>query len=112
MNSFFELQTKTISIVDGEHSVTLRKPTAEQKQKAASAAMKADAASRELYLDMPKFRLEQLAMGIIGWEGPGFAGRAPTPENIKALPEEVYNLIVDEWIKFVEAPVTDEVKKP
>lgn len=110
--SFFELQTKTVAIVDDQHQVTLRKPTAEQKQKAASAAMKADAAARELYLDMPKFRLEQLAMGVIAWEGPGFAGRSPTPENIKALPEEVYNQIAEEWVKFVEQTVTEEVKKP
>jgi len=90
---FFTSTTKVIDL-DGGNTVTLRKVTFEQYAEAHSKASKI--VDDGLRLDWPLFRVEVLKRAVVSWEGPGFEGQPPTPENIAALPWEIGNKLAEE----------------
>ena len=91
--SFFTPTTKTVDLGDG-NTVTLRKVSFAQYAEAQSAAT--HIAGESLQLDWPRLRMEVLKRAVASWEGPGFDGQQPTPENIGALPWEIGNKLAEE----------------
>lgn len=91
--SFFTPTTKVVDL-DGGNTVTLRKVSFAQYAEAQSAAT--HIAGESLQLDWPRLRMEVLKRAVQSWDGPGFDGQQPTPENIGALPWEIGNKLAEE----------------
>lgn len=89
---FFTSTTKVVDLGDG-NTVTLRKVTFEQYAEAQGLTTKV--VGDGLRLDWPRFRAELLKRAVESWEGPGFEGKPPTPENIGALPWEIGDKLAD-----------------
>lgn len=97
MSNFFERQTKTVAI-DAENSVTIRKLTHDERQKALSAAFSFQGQG-DLVMGNAATQA-MLNLSLVFWVGPGFADKPVTSENIGALPAELVDLIVKEVNEF------------
>jgi hypothetical protein len=90
---FFHRATKIVDLGDG-NTVTLRKAAFRESQEAASAA--SSVKDGTITIDWPLYRLELLKRCVTAWEGEGFDGLPPTPENIDQLPISIGNKLADE----------------
>jgi hypothetical protein len=88
------------------NTVTLRKWTTAERQYVADLtvaplnAIEAQFAVRqgrrpEIFVNMPRQRLEMVKVCVESWGGPAFEGRPATPENIDLLPPEILDLLAD-----------------
>jgi hypothetical protein len=84
--SFFTSQTDKVDLGDG-NTATLRKATFADVAAAQSGALQRN--GDKLELDWPIYRLELVKRTLVAWEGRGFDGRPPTPDNVAALPSSV-----------------------
>lgn len=84
--SFFTNQTEVVDL-GGGNTVTLRKATFADTAAAQGSALQRT--GDKLELDWPRYRLELVKRTVVGWSGPGFDGREPTPDNIAALPPTI-----------------------
>lgn len=126
--SFFTQQT-TIVEIDAENRVTIRKLTYAERQACISRSMKitsetklrgkgkqnllvADANnSAEVMIDGALMAAEQVKACLVSWEGPGFEGRAATPENLMLLPPDIVDMISAAADRFNQG-LSDEEKNP
>jgi hypothetical protein len=83
---FFTSHVEVVDLGDG-NKVTLRKATFADVAAAQSGALQRN--GDRLELDWPLYRLELVKRTVTTWEGLGFDGQPPTPENIAALPSSV-----------------------
>jgi len=108
---FFTAQTEVVEL-DGENRVVIRKLTFAEQQEIISVASRVATVSGrpEMTMDVFRMRLEQVKRAVVSWEGPGFEGRACTPENIGALPGEIGTVLIGR-VDALNARLSDEEKK-
>ena len=106
--SYFTQQTKVVDL-EGGNTVTVRKLSFAQRQDVIDKATQVGG-NMEAEIHVGRMKLELLCAAVVSWTGPDFEGRAPTPENIGALPPDIADLIAagaDE----LQAGLTDAEKK-
>lgn len=107
MAGFFSLPIEVVQI-DEANQITVRGLTWGERQAVAMAAAQ-------------KYSSNQTAAGVLmsseaakvvitAWEGPGFEGRAVSPENIEALPAWIIDKVAEASDRLSEPPKADEKK--
>jgi len=114
--SFYTPVLETIKI-DDENSITVKAPTYGQMQDVQSKSMAVKLEMTEkgttgggATMDIQLMESMTIYACIHSWEGPGFEGRQPTPENIDALPVAVIETIKPA-IDRLSAPMKRQQKK-
>ncbi len=106
--SYFTQQTKVIDL-GGGNTVTVRKLTYAERQNVIDKSTQVGA-DMEAQIHVGRMKLELLCAAVVGWAGPDFEGRPPTPENVGALPPDIADLIAA-GADDLQAGLTDDEKK-
>jgi hypothetical protein len=86
---FFDAQTKTVDLGDG-NSVVIRKLTYGENLDCLSRAL-----TQHGHLDSFLHARHRLRIAIVSWQGTGFEGREVNPKNIDALPIDIARKVND-----------------
>lgn len=107
--SFFDDQLRVVD-VDDENRVTIRCLRRAEVDEIQELSRKRGTRRDGEMIDATKASYLMMERSIVRWEGPGFAGREPTIENFKLLPQYVAMTIFEAINEFGELP--DAEKKP
>lgn len=107
--SFLVEQTRDVD-VGGGNVVTIRKMTFHTRQQILSRHSKLDMQTKAVETDHAMIRYEQLSCNIVRWTGPDFDGFGMTEENIRMLPVDVADTILEAIDDF--NTISESEKKP
>ena len=107
-NNFFSSLTETVDL-GGGNSITVRSLSWAERQRITHlAALVANGNTQVMGNAM---NTEAIKVVIVSWDGPGFADRPVTPENIESLDAWVADKAIDAAMKLSSPPSEPEKKE-